>query len=158
MSKRLIGMLMMSIILLIATALPAWASPGIIELIKPISDIKTVNKNIIISGWAEMDTTVDIKVYVRETQTVDGNQIYAWKEYQQPGQETPLVVGPAGFFAKELELKQGANKIVIKAVNGQGEEETVEGIVTFSSKDEVRKAVESILNTNILDIIKKIIN
>jgi hypothetical protein len=157
MTKRLISVLIISLIMLMATALPAWASPGIVELIKPISDIKTVNKNIIISGWAEMDTVIDIRVYVRETQTVDGNQTYTWNEYQQPGQETSLVVGPTGFFAKELELKQGSNKIVIKAVNDQGEEEIIEGVVTFSSKDEVRKAVENILNTNLLDIIKKII-
>lgn len=145
-------------LLLIVNMMPVvWAAPDIVELIKPISDIKTVNKNIIISGWADAETTLEIKTYIREVQNVDGSDVYNWEEYQQPGQDQSIVIGPTGFFAKEIELKHGANKIVIKAVNAEGEEQIVEGIVTLSSKDEVREAVKNLLNTNFLDVIKKII-
>jgi hypothetical protein len=133
------------------------AAPGIVELIKPITDIKTVNKNIIISGWAEADTSIEVRVYSRVSQKVEGEEVYNWEEYIQPGKEAGLVVGPTGFFAREVELKNGTNKVVIKAVNPEDEEEIIEGMVTLSSKEEVREAVQNLLNFNFLDIIKEII-
>ncbi len=149
--------LIISLIIVLNMLTPALATPRIVELIKPITDIKTVNKNIIISGWAEADTKLEIRVFGRVTQDVDGQEVYEWEEYIQPGKEAGLVVGPTGFFAREVELKNGSNKIEIKAVNPEGEEEIIEGVVTLSSKDEVREAVRNLMNVNFLDIIKKII-
>jgi hypothetical protein len=157
MIRRAIAALIISLIIILNAAMPVWAAPHIVELIKPISDIKTVNKNIIISGWADVDTKLEIRVFSREVQNINGSDVFSWEEYQQPGQDNSIVVGPTGFFAKEIELKHGTNKVVIKAVNTEGEEEIIEGIVTLSSKDEVREAVKNLLNTNFLDIIKKII-
>ena len=149
--------LFISLILILNMYAPALAAPGIVELIKPITDIKTVNKNMIISGWAKVDTSIEVRVYSRVAQKVDGEEVHSWEEYVQSGKEAGLVLGPTGFFAREVELKNGTNKVVIKAVNPEGEEEIIEGMVTLSSKEEVREAVQNLLNFNFLDIIKKII-
>jgi len=146
-----------SLILVFNMLTPALATPRIVDLIKPITDVKTVNKNMIISGWAEVDTRIEIRVYSRETKKVDGQEVYSWEEYLPDEKEVSLVVGPTGFFAKEVELKNGVNKIVIKAVNPQEEEESIEGMVTLSSKDEVRQAVQNLMNVNFLDMIRKIV-
>lgn len=157
MIRKVYPVIILSLILVLNMLTPALAAPGIVELIKPITDIKTVNKNIIISGWAEADTYIEVRVYSRVPQKVEGEEVYSWEEYMQPGEEVGLVVGPTGFFAREVELKNGTNKIVIKAVNPEDEEEIIEGIVTLSSKEEVREAVQNLLNFNFLDIIKEII-
>jgi hypothetical protein len=47
--------------------------------------------------------------------------------------------------------------VVIKAVNAEGKEEVIEGLVTLSSKEEVRDAVRNLMNFNFLDLIKEII-
>lgn len=145
--------------LILATSLlsvSAMAAP-LVELIKPISDIKTVNKNIIISGWADMDTIIEIKVFSREVENIDGKDVYKWVEFKKEGQDNKVVVGPTGFFAKEIELKRGLNKVVIDATSPSGEKQVIEGEVTLATKEEVRKSVENLLNINFLDIIKKII-
>lgn len=56
-----------------------------------------------------------------------------------------------------MELKNGVNKVEIKAVNAEGKEEVTEGLVTLSSKEEVRDAVKNLMNFNFLDLIKEII-
>jgi hypothetical protein len=56
-----------------------------------------------------------------------------------------------------VELKNGVNKIVINAVNPDDQQENIEGIVTLSSKEEVRQAVQNLMNTSFLDMIRKII-
>ncbi|MBA1334685.1 MAG: hypothetical protein HPY66_2589 [Firmicutes bacterium] len=157
MARKIFMVLFLSLFLIVNMMPVVWAAPNIVELIKPISDIKTVNKNIIISGWADAETKLEIRTFSREVQNINGSDVYSWEEYQQPGQDQSIVIGPTGFFAKEIELKYGANKIVIKAVNAEGQEQTIDGIVTLSSKDEVREAVKNLLNTNFLDIIRKII-
>lgn len=136
---------------------PVLAAPGVVELIKPITDIKTVNKNMIISGWADAETSVEVRVYGRITKKVDNEDVYCWEEYEQPSKEAGLTIGPTGFFAREVELRNGINKVVIKAVSSEGEEETIEGLVTLSSKEEIREAVQNLMNFKFLDIIKRII-
>jgi hypothetical protein len=157
MLRKGLVIIILSLIMVLNMLTPTLATPRIVELIKPITDIKTINKNMIISGWAAVDTKLDIRVYNRVSQRVEGQEVYTWEEYIQPGKEAELVVGPTGFFAREVELKNGVNKIVIKAVNPEGEEETTEGLVTLSSKEEVREAVKNLMNFNFLDIIKEII-
>jgi len=157
MSRKGCFILIFSLILVFGMLTPVLAAPGIVDLIKPISDVKTVNKNMIISGWAEMDTVIEIRVYSRETKEVNGQETYNWEEYLPSGKEVRLTVGPTGFFAKQVELKNGVNKIVINAVNPDDQEENIEGIVTLSSKDEVRQAVKDLMNTSFLDMIRKII-
>ncbi len=158
MPRKVLTVIVLSLILVVdALSAPVLAAPRVVELIKPISDIKTVNKNIIISGWAEMDTTVEITVFSREVVNDNGTDVYKWKQYDQQGENNCIVVGPTGFFAKEIELKQGYNKVVIKAVSPSGDEETIEGEVMLSTKEEIREAVENLLNFNFIDIIKKII-
>ena len=145
------------LILVFGALTPVQATPRIVELIKPITDIKTVNKNMIVSGWAEADTKLEIRVYSRVAKKVGDQEVYDWEEYVQPGKEAELVVGPTGFFAREVEQKIGVNKVVIKAVNAEGKEEVIEGLVTLSSKEEVRDAVRNLMNFNFLDLIKEII-
>lgn len=157
MLRKGIVIIILSLIMVLNMLTPALANPSIVELIKPITDIKTVNKNMIISGWAAVDTKIDIRVYSRISRKVDDQEVYQWEEYIQPGKEAELVVGPTGFFAREVELKNGVNKVVIKATSPEGDEEVTEGLVTLSSKEEVREAVKNLMNFNFLDIIKKII-
>jgi len=158
MFKKIIVAVLLSLILMMnVLSISVLAAPHVVELIKPISDIKTVNKNIIVSGWADMDTVIEINVYSREVDNIDGNDVYRWEEYKKEAENNRIVVGPTGFFAKEIELKYGSNKVVIKAVSTSGEEEIIEGEVTLSSKDEVREAVRNLLNYDFFDIIKKII-
>lgn len=158
MLKKINLIIIISLILIINMVITALAAPeGIVDLIKPISDVKTVNKNMIISGWAAVDTKIEIRVYSRETEEVDGQEVYTWEEYLPSEDEATLVVGPTGFFAKEVQLKNGINKVVINAISSDGEEESIEGKVTLSSKEEVRQAVENLVNINFLDMIKKMI-
>lgn len=51
----------------------------------------------IISGWAETDTKIEIRVYSRVSKRVGDQEVYDWEEYVQPGKEAELVVGPTGF-------------------------------------------------------------
>ena len=134
----------------------ALADSDVIELIKPISDIKTVNKSIIISGWADMGTVIDIKVFFKEVVNIGGIYVDKWTDSTQQGVENKITVGQTGFFAKEIELKYGVTKVVIKAVKS-GKEEVIEGEVTLSSKDELKEAVKNLINFNFIDIIKKLI-
>jgi len=157
MSRKGCFILIFSLILVFGMLTPVLAAPGIVDLIKPISDVKTVNKNMIISGWAEMDTVIEIRVYSREKKEVDGQETYSWEEYLPSGKEVRIIVGPTGFFARQVELKNGVNKIVINAVNPDDQQENIEGIVTLSSKEEVRQAVQNLMNTSFLDMIRKII-
>lgn len=157
MFKRINLILVFSLIFVMNMLTPVSAAPGIVELIKPITDIKTVNKNMIISGWATIDTSIEVRVYTRASEKVEGEEVYRWEEYVQPGKEAGLVVGPTGFFAREVELKNGTNKVVIKAINPEDEEETIEGLVTLSSKEEVKEAVQNLMNFKFLDIIRKMI-
>lgn len=147
----------LSLILVFSMLTPAVAAPGSVELIKPINDIKTINKNMIISGWAAEDTFIRFKVYSRVSKKIDDEETYGWEEYGQTGEETGLVVGPTGFFAREVELKNGINKVVIETVGPEGEEKSIEGLVTLSSKEEVKKAVQNLMNFKFLDIIKNMI-
>ncbi len=136
---------------------PVSAISSSIELIKPINDIKTVNKNMIISGWAAEDTSINIKVYSRISENINDEEVYGWEEHGQPGKGSVLTVGPTGFFAREVELKNGLNKVVIKTVNPEGGEDVIEGLVTLSSKEEVKEAVQNLMNFKFLDIIKNMI-
>ena len=125
MIKKIISVMLAVIIIslpVLSMASPELISNGaqgsvsyLMQIKNPESDTTTTsNQSYMISAVALANTTVTLYTYS------PSSNLYA-KMYSADGTPYETKVGASGFYAQEIYLNQGSNKIMVRAERNQGE-------------------------------------
>jgi hypothetical protein len=158
-----------------------------IEIISPEDNFTTSETTILLSGNAKEGSIITVDVYSvksveqisfplkseseEESSSTESNiEVNIQLKGKPSKKETTVIkeeyehqysktfeVGELGFFAEELELKEGKNKIAICLQKDDKIQSIIIRYVTVTSIDAAKKELEQIGNENFLDTLKKVI-
>ncbi|EOD00185.1 hypothetical protein [Caldisalinibacter kiritimatiensis] len=137
-----------------------------LEIISPENELATSEKILLLSGKAEEGSEIIVEVYsLQEPKQVnfslngeESDNTEEVKEKYVIQYSKSFKVGELGYFAEELELKEGKNKIAIYLMEDNEPKSIVIRYVTVTNVDDAKKQLEEIDNMNLLETLKKLID
>ncbi|RKD32099.1 hypothetical protein [Thermohalobacter berrensis] len=133
-----------------------------VKIVKPKNNLITVDRNVVLSGKGEEGTEIVVEVYSAKNVTeieFDVNTLLDTKdedEYVLVSSEN-FKIGKLGYFAHELKLNLGKNKITLYVKENEEVKKVLTRHVVVTEISKAKEYINNINNMNFSDKIKEMI-